>query len=95
MDPETFAVLILDRNAPRKRLDVAFDAFARFAKDKPASVKLVYHGNLRDVGWDIEHMAEDLGIAERLILTTKDAHDETWRGVRVADLPYIYSIKAM
>jgi glycosyltransferase involved in cell wall biosynthesis len=92
MAPDAFAVLSLDRNAPRKRLDIAFDAFAQFAADKPANVRLVYHGALRDVGWDIESMAEDLDIADRLVLTTKDAHDEQWRGVGMSVLPYIYSM---
>jgi D-inositol-3-phosphate glycosyltransferase len=92
MPMDTFAVLILDRNAPRKRLDIAFDAFSRFAKGKPKNVRVIYHGALRDVGWDIEAMAEDLGIADRLILTTKDARDEVWRGLPQQSLKHIYSI---
>lgn len=78
---DTFAVLILDQNNPRKRLDIAFDAFARFAADKPPAVKLVYHGPLGGNGrWDILGMAEDLGISERLILPRRDGlaipHDQ-------------------
>jgi D-inositol-3-phosphate glycosyltransferase len=92
MPLDTFAVLLLDRNAPRKRLDIAFDAFARFAKGKPKTVRLIYHGALRDVGWDIEAMAEDLGIADRLILTCKDARDTQWRGVPAGSLKHIYSM---
>lgn len=84
----TFAVLVLDQNNPRKRLDIAFDAFARFAKDKPATVKLVYHGPLGGNGrWDILGMAEDLGIDDRLILPRRDGlaipHDQ---------LCYLYSM---
>lgn len=85
---DTFAVLILDQNNPRKRLDIAFDAFARFAADKPDTVRLVYHGPLGGQGkWDILGMAEDLGIDERLVLPRRDGlaipHDQ---------LPYLYSM---
>lgn len=70
---DRFAVLVLDQNNPRKRLDIAFDAFARFAADKPANVKLVYHGPLGGKGrWDIMGMAEDLDIDDRLILPRRD-----------------------
>lgn len=68
---DVYAVLVLDQNQPRKRLDIAFEAFAQFAEGKPDSVVLVYHGPLRTRnGWDIEAMAEDLGIGERLIATS-------------------------
>jgi D-inositol-3-phosphate glycosyltransferase len=85
---DTFAVLVLDQNNPRKRLDIAFDAFARFAKDKPSNVKLVYHGPLGGQGkWDIAGMAEDLHISDRLILPRADGlsipHDQ---------LSYLYSM---
>jgi D-inositol-3-phosphate glycosyltransferase len=63
-----FVVLILDQNNPRKRLDIAFDAFAQFARDKPDTVRLVYHGPLGGNGkWDIRGMAADLGISDRII----------------------------
>jgi D-inositol-3-phosphate glycosyltransferase len=89
MPLDTFAVLVLDRNQPRKRLDIAFDAFAQFANGKPESVKLVYHGALDDVGWDIEGMADDLGIADRLILTGRFTRGQS---VPVAALSAIYSM---
>lgn len=92
MDREAFAVLVFDRNQARKRLDIAFDAFARFAADKPDSVKLVYHGSLMDEswGWAIEEMAADLGIGDRLILTGRDM--EPLRGVAMDQLRLIYSM---
>lgn len=90
---DTFAVLVLDRNATRKRLDIAFDAFARFAQDKSESVKLVYHGSLADesrTGWAIEDMAIDLGIADRLVLTKRDMGP--LRGLAADQLKIIYSM---
>lgn len=92
LDEDTYAVLVLDRNQVRKRLDIAFEAFARFAADKGPNVRLIYHGQVHDVGWDIPAMAEDLGIADRLILTTRDAMDATWRGVALDDMAAIYSL---
>lgn len=89
MPLDTFAVLVLDRNQPRKRLDIAFDAFAQFAKGTPEDVKLVYHGVLNDVGWDIEGMADDLGIADRLILTGRFTRGQS---VPVQALSAIYSM---
>jgi glycosyltransferase involved in cell wall biosynthesis len=93
MGMDIFAVLIFDRNQARKRLDIAFDAFARFAKNKPTTVKLVYHGSLADearTGWAIEDMAADLGIADRLILTARDI--QPLRGVATDQLKVIYSM---
>lgn len=93
IERDTFAVLVLDRNQARKRLDIAFDAFARFAADKPPHVKLVYHGALSDetrTGWAIEDMAADLGIGSRLILTARDL--QPLRGVDTQDMRTIYSM---
>lgn len=91
MDQDTYAVLILDHNQVRKRLDIAFDAFARFAQDKPATVKLMYHGALSEPqGWDIRAMAEDLGITERMIYTARNI--EPLRGVAREQLRVIYSM---
>jgi len=85
---DTFAVLILDQNNPRKRLDIAFDAFARFSQDKPETVKLVYHGPLGGANrWDILGMADDLGISDRLILPLRGGLP-----MDDAQLPYLYSM---
>lgn len=71
---DVYAVVILDQNQPRKRLDIAFEAFARFAQDKPEHVILVYHGPLKTRnGWDIEAMVDDLGLGERFVATTRRA----------------------
>lgn len=63
-----FGVLLVDRNGPRKALDAAFRAFARFAETAPDAF-LVYHGAAKDEGWDLDHLAERLGIERRVILT--------------------------
>jgi len=90
--PDTFAVLIMDANNPRKRHDIAFDAFARFAEGKPENVKLVYHGPLDagNWGWDIPAMAEDLGISDRLIATHPNIKVNA--GVPPEQLKVVYSM---
>jgi glycosyltransferase involved in cell wall biosynthesis len=87
---DMFAVLILDQNQVRKRLDIAFDAFARFAQDCPPA-RLIYHGPLlAEMGWDILAMAQDLGIAERLILTGRTITQTT--GLRIEDMASVYAL---
>lgn len=89
MDPATYAVLVCDQNQPRKRLDIAFEAFARFAQGKPETVKLLYHGPIAtENGWDVEAMAADLGIAERLLLSSR--HITQRRGVADDHMRVIY-----
>ena len=87
---DMFAVLILDQNQVRKRLDIAFDAFARFAADCPPA-RLIYHGPLlAEQGWDILAMAQDLGIAERLILTSRTISQTN--GLRIEDMASVYAL---
>lgn len=91
MDQDTYAVLILDHNQVRKRLDIAFDAFRLFAQDTPETVKLMYHGPLAEPqGWDIRAMAADLGIEQRMIYTARDIGP--LRGVARDQLRLIYSM---
>lgn len=85
-----YIVLIVDRNQVRKRLDIAFDAFAQFAAGKPEA-RLHYHGAAyEDVGWDILAMAADLGIADKLILT--DPAMQPLAGIPPQQLPVLYSM---
>jgi len=89
MDADAYAVLVADQNQPRKRLDIAFEAFARFAMDKPEA-RLIYHGPPRtENGWDVEAMAVDLGIGDRLLLSSR--HITQRRGVKDDHMRVIYS----
>jgi glycosyltransferase involved in cell wall biosynthesis len=72
---DTWVVLNANRNQPRKRIDIAFEGFAIFAKDKPMSVRYYHHAGISDVGYDILRLARKLGrkyeynVEERLIVT--------------------------
>lgn len=91
MPQDWFVVLVFDQNQPRKRLDIAFDAFARFAEGKPDTVRLVYHGPLQaESGWDIVAMAADLGIADRFTPSARGIRGLS--GVPIESLPLIYAM---
>jgi glycosyltransferase involved in cell wall biosynthesis len=84
-----FIVGCINRNQPRKRLDLAVQYFAEFAKDKPDNVKLYYHGALQDSGWDILQLADFYGISDRMIITSPNM--TSGAGVPRHLLKYIYS----
>lgn len=89
LDPDCFAVLVVDRNQPRKRLDIAFAAFARFAREVPTA-RLIYHGALNDVGWDLPDLARQHGISDQFTVTAR--HMSALRGLPRAQLPTIYQL---
>lgn len=71
----SWIVLNANRNQPRKRIDVALEGFALFAKNKPTNVKYYHHAGISDVGWDVLRLVKKLGklygynVEERLIVT--------------------------
>lgn len=69
---EAFIVLNANRNMPRKRIDLTMQGFAKFAKDKPANVKLYLHMATEDTGWNVLILAKRYGIFDRLIMTQAD-----------------------
>lgn len=85
---DLFIVGCINRNQPRKRLDLTVQYFAEFAKDKPENVKLYYHGALQDTGWDILQLADYYGIGERIIITSPKL--TSGAGVPRETLKYIY-----
>jgi glycosyltransferase involved in cell wall biosynthesis len=72
---DSFIFLNANRNQPRKRIDISFEGFTIFAKDKPDNVKYYHHAGIEDVGWDIIRLARTLSkkygynVEERLIVT--------------------------
>lgn len=89
LDPSWYIVGAVNRNQPRKRLDLLFSCFAQWALSKPAHVKLYYHGAINDVGWDIIGMARYYNIEDRLILTNLGI--TSFQGIDYQKLPYVYS----
>jgi len=65
----SFIVLNANQNNPRKRVDLTLEAFAKFANNKPDSVKLYLHMNIHETGCDLLPIARRLGIDHRLLWT--------------------------
>lgn len=97
VDPAWDVTLVVDRNQPRKAIDLALEGFAAWIHDRQEfgqptdHLRLVYHGALRDpAGWPLDLLARDLGIAEQFIVTKKDM--TALSGVPQEDMPLIYSM---
>ena len=66
---DSFWVLNANKNSLRKRLDLTLAGFALFARNKPASVRLYLHAGQRDTGRDVQRLARNLNLGERLIVS--------------------------
>jgi len=65
----TWVVLNASRPDPRKRLDLTLEGFARFARDRPANVRLCLHHAIAHPQFveSLRQQAHALGIAERML----------------------------
>jgi glycosyltransferase involved in cell wall biosynthesis len=68
---DAFVVLNANRNQRRKRIDLTLRGFATFAHDRP-DARLYLHMGMRDLGCDVPRLAGELGIADRLLTTTRE-----------------------
>ena len=70
---DAFIVGNVNRNQPRKRLDVTIQIFAEWVKrHRVREAKLLLHCAKKDTGWDLESLARRYGVGGRLILTGGD-----------------------
>lgn len=73
ISPEAFVVQNINRNQPRKRLDLFLKAMqiwlGRLPKSDRDNVNFYYHGTLRDVGWNLVQLAQRWGIDDRFLIT--------------------------
>lgn len=79
--PGAFIVGNVNRNQPRKRLDLTIQIFAAWIKQhKVTNAHLLLHCAEKDTGWDLRRVAACYGIKDRLILTgaenIRDLKDE-------------------
>ena len=89
LSKDDFIVLNANRNQIRRRIDLTFKAFAKFAQDKPSNVKLYCHMGLVDEGHDLIKMAARYNLTDRLIITSKNLGPGN--GVPVERLNLIYN----
>ncbi len=65
-----FIVGNVNRNQPRKRLDLTIQIFSAWIKQhRIPNAQLLLHCAQKDVGWDLRKVAAYYGVADRLILT--------------------------
>lgn len=70
---DSFIVGNLNRNQPRKRLDLTVHIFADWIRQHRVSdAYLLLHCANKDTGWDLTRVASFHGVADRLILTGSD-----------------------
>ncbi|MGV3662830.1 MAG: glycosyltransferase [Prosthecobacter sp.] len=70
---KAFIVGNLNRNQPRKRLDVTIEIFAGWIRRHAVSnAFLLLHCAEKDTGWDLRRAAAFHGVADRLLLTGSD-----------------------
>lgn len=74
LDPHWYIVQAVDRNAPRKRIDLVVHYFCRWVREYnlPDTVKLYYHGMLQDEGYNIEDLMAYYKMSDRLIITDRN-----------------------
>jgi D-inositol-3-phosphate glycosyltransferase len=70
VQPNAFIVGNVNRNQPRKRLDLTIQIFATWIKQHNiANAHLLLHCAQKDTGWDLRKIAAYYGVADRLLLT--------------------------
>lgn len=86
---DAFIVGNVNRNQPRKRLDLTIQYFAEWVKSKGVTDAYLYlHiAPTGDKGWDAQQLMRYYGLSSRLIL----AEPELGYGCSEADLAYTYS----
>jgi D-inositol-3-phosphate glycosyltransferase len=68
--PNAFIVGNVNRNQPRKRLDLTIQIFAAWIRQHDLThAHLLLHCAQKDTGWDLRRVAAFYGVADRLILT--------------------------
>lgn len=90
-EQDWFIVNVTDRNQIRKRIDLAFYYFAQWvhSTNKPITVKLHYHGGMRDTGWDLFQLTKAFGIGDRLLISHPNLTAQ--QGIPLDLMPYYYA----
>jgi glycosyltransferase involved in cell wall biosynthesis len=76
LGPDDFVVLNANRNQPRKDITATIDGFARFARGKPATARLMLHMQPVAAGCDVHAVARRFQVAHRLALPPVRRHPE-------------------
>jgi len=91
LSQDWFIVGNLNRNQPRKRLDLTIEYFSEWwhSIGKPEHVRLYWHGALQDLGWDMLQLTQYYDVDSQFIITSPKI--TAAQGVPKDVLPYIYN----
>lgn len=87
IEKDLFIVLNVNRNQPRKRLDIAAKAFGLFAQ-KHDDVRYHHHAGIEDAGWNITVLAKRYGWSKKLVITSRDLSPQKYVTDEVLNLIY-------
>ena len=92
---EAFLIQNVNRNQPRKRLDLFLKAMqlwlGRLSASDRENVCFYYHGAIRDVGWNLVLLAKRWGIDDRFLITDQNNLQTPANGVSLSMLNKIYN----
>lgn len=70
---DAFIIQNVNRNQPRKRLDLWLQACGEFINRYPKdNICVYYHGTLNDLGWDLISLSNRYGINNKLLVTDQN-----------------------
>jgi len=91
---DMFIVQNINRNQPRKRLDLYLKACSlwlnRLPKSDRDNVRVYYHGTLNDVGWNLVELSKRWGIDDRFLITDQ-SNITPAKGVPLSTLTKLYN----
>ncbi len=94
--PEAFLIQNVNRNQPRKRLDLFLKAMqlwlGRLSASDRENVCFYYHGAIRDVGWNLILLAKRWGIDDKFLITDQNNMQNPANGVSLSMLNKIYNV---
>lgn len=92
--PDVFLVQNVNRNQPRKRLDLFLKAMqlwlSRKSKADRDNIAFYYHGALRDVGWNLIDLAQRWGVDDKFLVTDQSNLTPA-KGIPLSSLCKIYN----
>jgi glycosyltransferase involved in cell wall biosynthesis len=92
---DSFIIQNVNRNQPRKRLDLFLKAMQIWLNRLPTSdrnnVHFYYHGTIRDLGWNLVSLAQRWGIDDRFLITDQRNLSPA-QGVSLSMLNKIYNV---
>lgn len=87
--PDAFVVGNVNRNQPRKRLDLTLQYFAEWVERFAiTNAYLCLHCAQEDIGWDLSQLANYFGIAERVVFSGPASLGQEFP---LANMPLVYN----